>query len=100
LVVVPYTVEHNDIVLYESRNFTARAYAEELKDAFDVLYEEAATRRRLLSISAHERIAGHPARVKALSEFLDYAQKHKGVWFARKDEIARWTLETEPIARE
>jgi hypothetical protein len=21
-------------------------------------------------------------------------QKHKGVWFARKDEIARWTLES------
>ena len=25
---------------------------------------------------------------------IDYAQKHKGVWFARKDEIARWTLES------
>jgi peptidoglycan/xylan/chitin deacetylase (PgdA/CDA1 family) len=63
-----------------------------LKDAFDVLYEEAATRRRLLSVSTHDRISGHPARVKALSEFIDYAQKHKGVWFARKDEIAHWTL--------
>jgi hypothetical protein len=36
----------------------------------------------------------NPARVKAFAEFIDYAQKHKGVWFARKDEIARWTLES------
>src|SRR6267154_626955 len=92
-VVVPYTIEHNDIVLFESRHFSAQAFAQELKDAFDVLYEEAATRRRLLSVSAHDRISGHPARVKAHADFVDYAQKHKGVWFARKDEIARWTLE-------
>jgi peptidoglycan/xylan/chitin deacetylase (PgdA/CDA1 family) len=75
-------------------NRPAHAFAQELKDAFDVLYEEAATRRRLLSVSAHDRISGHPARVKAFAEFIDYAQKHKGVWFARKDEIARWTLES------
>jgi peptidoglycan/xylan/chitin deacetylase (PgdA/CDA1 family) len=92
--VVPYTVEHNDIVLFEARHFSAHAFAQELKDAFDVLYEEAATRRRLLSVSAHDRISGHPARVKAFAEFIDYAQKHNGVWFARKDEIARWTLES------
>ena len=46
----------------------------------------------MLSISTHDRISGHPARVKALGEFIEYAQKQKGVWFARKDEIAKWTL--------
>jgi peptidoglycan/xylan/chitin deacetylase (PgdA/CDA1 family) len=91
---VPYTLEHNDIVLFEGRHFSAHAFAQELKDAFDVLYEEAAARRRLPSGSAHDRISGHPARVKAHAGFIDYAQKHKGVWFARKDEIARWTLES------
>ena len=93
-VVVPYTVEQNDIVLFEARHFSAAAFAQELKDAFDVLYEEGAKRRRMLSVSAHDRISGHPARVKAVADFIDYAQKHKGVWFARKDEIAKWTLES------
>ena len=93
-VVVPYTVEQNDIVLFEARHFSAAAFAQELKDAFDVLYEEGAKRRRMLSVSAHDRISGHPARVKAFADFIDYAQKHKGVWFARKDEIAKWTLES------
>src|SRR5258706_15655887 len=37
-VVVPYTVEHNDIVLIESRHFSASAFGQELKNAFDVLY--------------------------------------------------------------
>jgi peptidoglycan/xylan/chitin deacetylase (PgdA/CDA1 family) len=91
-VVVPYSVEHNDIVLFEARHFSAAAFAQELKDAFDVLYAEAATRRRMLSISTHDRISGHPSRVKALGDFIDYAQKQTGVWFARKDEIAKWTL--------
>jgi peptidoglycan/xylan/chitin deacetylase (PgdA/CDA1 family) len=93
-VVVPYTVEQNDIVLFEARHFSAVAFAQELKDAFDVLYEEGVKRRRMLSVSAHDRISGHPARVKAFGDFIDYAQKHKGVWFARKDEIAKWTLES------
>ena len=93
-VVVPYTVEQNDIVLFEARHFSAAAFAQELKDAFDVLYEEGVKRRRMLSVSAHDRISGHPARVKAFGDFIDYAQKHKGVWFARKDEIAKWTLES------
>ncbi|MDA8125753.1 MAG: polysaccharide deacetylase family protein [Deltaproteobacteria bacterium] len=93
-VVVPYTVEHNDIVLFEARHFSAAAFAQELKDAFDVLYAEGAMRRRMLSVSTHDRISGHPSRVKALADFIDYAQRHKGVWFARKDEIARWALES------
>jgi hypothetical protein len=33
-------------------------------------------------------------RQSGFAEFIDYAQKHKGDWFARKDEIARWTLES------
>jgi peptidoglycan/xylan/chitin deacetylase (PgdA/CDA1 family) len=94
-VVVPYSVEHNDIVLFESRHFSGAAFAQELKDSFDVLYAEGATRRRMLSISTHDRIAGHPSRTKAMADFIDYAQKQKGVWFARKDEIARWALDSE-----
>jgi peptidoglycan/xylan/chitin deacetylase (PgdA/CDA1 family) len=61
-VVVPYTVEHNDIALFESRHFSAAAFAQELKDAFDVLYEEAGSRRRMFSISTYDRIAKHRKR--------------------------------------
>ncbi len=92
--VVPYTFRNNDIVRYTgSTAMTGAAYTQELKDDFDVLYAEGETRRRMMSISAHDRIAGTPARVKALDDFIAYAKEHKGVVFMRKDEIARWALE-------
>lgn len=92
--VVPYTFRNNDIVRYSgSTAMTGAAYTQELKDDFDVLYAEGKTRRRMMSISAHDRIAGTPARVKALDNFITYAKEHKGVVFMRKDEIARWALE-------
>lgn len=91
--VVPYTFRNNDIVRYTgSTAMTGAAYTQELKDEFDVLYAEGATRRRMMSVSAHDRLAGTPARVKALDNFITYAKQHKGVVFMRKDEIARWAL--------
>jgi hypothetical protein len=46
----------------------------------------------MMSISAHDRIAGTPARVKALDDFIQYAKQHAGVKFMRKDNIARWIM--------
>jgi peptidoglycan/xylan/chitin deacetylase (PgdA/CDA1 family) len=89
--VVPYTADYNDM---HSLSFTSAAFGQEMKDAFDVLYEEGAKRRRMFTISCHDRLSGHPARIKALADFIDHCQKQKGVWFARKDEIARFALES------
>ncbi|RKG99907.1 polysaccharide deacetylase family protein [Corallococcus carmarthensis] len=91
--VVPYTLGMNDILNFESRNYTADQFASELKNEFDALYAEAGERRRMMSISMHDRISGRPGRVKMLEEFIRYAQRQPGVWFARKDALARWTLE-------
>lgn len=91
-VAVPYTHRNNDIVRFDAPAMTGAAFAQELKDEFDVLYAEAATRRRMMSISTHDRIAGQPAKVKALDDFLTYARAHPGVAFLRKDEIARFAL--------
>nr|WP_216622949.1 polysaccharide deacetylase family protein [Corallococcus exercitus] len=93
LAVVPYTLGMNDILNFESRNYTADQFASELKNEFDALYAEAGERRRMMSISMHDRISGRPGRVKMLEEFIRYAQRQPGVWFARKDALARWTLE-------
>jgi hypothetical protein len=78
----------------------AAEFASELKADFDVLYQEAATRRRMMSVSTHDRISGIPARVKAIGEFIDYAQKHPGVVFMRKDAIARFALTQADTPRE
>lgn len=87
-VIVPYTINLNDIVQFERYNFDTIGFEQQLYDEFDQLYEEAAKRRRMMSISLHDRIAGRPARVRSLKRFIEYALKEKGVVFLRKDEIA------------
>ena len=96
-VTVPYTFHMNDISSYPFEQFNPVAYEQALKDEFDQLYEEGATRRRLMIIGMHDRINGHANRVRVLDRFLTYARSHRDVWFARKDEIARWALETRSI---
>jgi peptidoglycan/xylan/chitin deacetylase (PgdA/CDA1 family) len=98
--VVPYTLHMNDIVDYETRYFNTAMYADDLKAEFDALYSEAGTRRRMMSVSAHDRIAGRPSRSKVLEEFIVYAQSHPGVAFMRKDAIARFALESTLTVRE
>jgi peptidoglycan/xylan/chitin deacetylase (PgdA/CDA1 family) len=98
--VVPYTLHMNDIVDYETRYFSTAMYADDLKAEFDALYAEAGTRRRMMSVSAHDRIAGRPSRAKVLEQFIVYAQSHPGVAFLRKDEIARFALESPVTVRE
>jgi peptidoglycan/xylan/chitin deacetylase (PgdA/CDA1 family) len=98
--VVPYTLHMNDIVNYEARYFSTEAYAADLKREFDVLYEEGAHRRRMMSVSAHDRIAGRPARMRVLEDFIQYAQSHPGVSFMRKVDIANYAITSPRTVRE
>ena len=75
-------------------------YAGDLKADFDALYAEGEHRRRMMSVSAHDRIAGRPSRTKTHEEFITYAQSHPGVVFMRKDEIARFALSSPQTIRE
>ena len=70
------------------------AYEQALTDGFDQLYDEGAHRRRMIVVSMHDRIACHANRVRVLDRLLTYARSKTGVWFARKDEIAPYALET------
>ncbi|WP_367192132.1 polysaccharide deacetylase family protein [Amorphus sp. 3PC139-8] len=91
--VVPYTRRNNDIDRFHQLSLSAANFGSDLRDEFDVLYAEAATRRRMMSVSVHDRIGGQPAIAKVVSDFIGYAKEHPGVIFLRKDEIARWAME-------
>ena len=91
--VVPYTIRNNDIGrIAGSTAMTGAAFLQELKDEFDILYTEGENRRRMMSISAHDRIAGTPTMIKAFDAFITYAKAHSGVSFMRKVDIAKWAL--------
>ena len=66
---------------------------------FDQLYEEAG-QRRMMSVSAHDRISGTPQMVRAWDAFLHYVKEKPGVAFLRKDAIVRWALESTLTLRE
>ena len=87
----------NDIASYTFQNWDPPAYEQALKDEFDQLYEEGATRRRMMAVGLHDRISGHANRVRVLDRFLSYARSKPDVWFARKDEIAAWALKHREI---
>ena len=90
---MPYTVHLNDIASFDFPGFSPADYEQQLVDEFDQLYEEGANRRRLMVIGLHDRISGRPSRVRVLDRILARLRERPDVWWARKDEIARWTLE-------
>jgi len=87
-VVMPYVLRNNDIVNIAGKNWSPDQFLAQLKAEFDQLYEEGSHRRRMMSISLHDRIGGGPAVVHVVDEFIQYAKKHNGVVFMRKDDIA------------
>jgi len=98
--VVPYTIRNNDILLIEGRHFSADQFYQHLRLEFDQLYNEAAKRRRMMSISFHDRIGGTPQIVQAARNFFTYATQQKGVSFKRKDQIAQIALTDKNTIRE
>lgn len=96
--VIPYSVDANDVKFTNPAGFgTGEEFFGYLKDAFDVLYREGATRPRMMSVGLHMRIVGRPGRAAALARFLDYALGRDGVWVCRREDIARHWIATHPF---
>jgi peptidoglycan/xylan/chitin deacetylase (PgdA/CDA1 family) len=55
----------------------------------DLPYWTMATYPKMMNIGLHMRAIGHPARAKALYDFIKYAKSLPNVWFARRIEIAK-----------
>jgi peptidoglycan/xylan/chitin deacetylase (PgdA/CDA1 family) len=96
--VVPYSFEVNDARFWRGGLVSVGDFAEYMRSAFDCLYAESQTVPKMMSIGLHCRIAGTPARSRALVTFLEYARGFPGVWFARRIDIARWWLTHQPPA--
>jgi peptidoglycan/xylan/chitin deacetylase (PgdA/CDA1 family) len=96
-VTVPYTVHMNDLASFDFAGFSPADYEQQLLDEFEQLHEEGGTRRRMMSISLHDRISGHASRVRVLDRFLTWARQQPNIWWARRDQIADWALQTPGI---
>ena len=97
--VVPYTLDANDMRFLAVQGFNSgEQFYAYLKDSFDALYAEGRDTPRMMSVGLHCRIAGKPGRIFALERFLRYVSKKRGVWFARRIDIARHWAKRYPAA--
>lgn len=93
IVCVPYSNDINDFNMFARGGMSTSSGLETLKLCFDQLYAEGAQTGRIMNFGMHPHVMGQPHRISALSEFIEYANSHKDVWFPSREEIASWYLE-------
>jgi peptidoglycan/xylan/chitin deacetylase (PgdA/CDA1 family) len=90
---IPYSLEMNDIIVYNFQRGTPRRFAEMLKANFDQLYEEGAESGVVMCIPLHAFAVGTPHRIDAFAEALEYITGHDDVWVTTGREIAEHYLD-------
>ena len=97
LLTMPYTLELNDVPTILGKGASAQVFAEMIRDQFDVLYEEAKALPRVMAISIHPFITGHPFRMKHFRAALEYIASHDDIWPATGAEINDWYPATHDV---
>ena len=97
--VVPHTFANNDNKFARGWWATSDDFYTWMRDAFDVMWREGASRPAMMSVSLHLRVSGHPARFAGVERFLDYVQKQPEVWLCTRDQVARHWIANHPYQR-
>ena len=94
IVIMPRTnIPHNDFIMWVGAKNAPGVMWEGFKDTFDQLYAEGCNGSpKWTEITLHFHMAGRPTLIPTVRKCLEYAKQHEGVWFARKREIAEWTM--------
>ena len=90
LLTMPYTLELNDVPTILGKGASGEVFGRMIVDQFDVLYAEGMERPRIMSISLHPFISGHPFRMKHLAAALAYVASHSAVWLTTGGEVNDW----------
>jgi putative urate catabolism protein len=92
--IVPYSLDANDMKMVALNGFTeGDQFFRYLCDTFEQLCEEGG---RMMSVGLHGRIAGRPARARAVARFVDHVLASGDAWIARRVDIARHWLAEHP----
>jgi allantoinase len=87
LVAIPYTLELNDMPLFNAPSIGTEEFYRRICETFDVLYEEGAAQPRVMCIALHPFLIGVPHRIRWLDRALDYICGHDRVWRTTGGEI-------------
>jgi peptidoglycan/xylan/chitin deacetylase (PgdA/CDA1 family) len=86
----------NDLAMWLKPKNPPSLLWEQFKDTFDTLYAEGeAGCPKWIEIVIHCHVGGRPTLQPTYRRCFDYAKSHAGVWYARKRDIAEWTLTRE-----
>src|SRR4029453_4911560 len=86
---IPYSIELNDMPLFNAPSIDIQDFHRRICETFDVLYEEGETTPRVMGIALHPFLIGVPHRIRYLDKALKYIASHQKVWFATGHEIIK-----------
>jgi allantoinase len=92
LYTLPYSLETNDIPVMAVQYHEAPYWTQKCKDTFDRLYEEGASRPKIMAIAIHPYLSGQPSRIKYLENIYEYISKFTGVLHWNGEQILDWYL--------
>jgi peptidoglycan/xylan/chitin deacetylase (PgdA/CDA1 family) len=92
LVVVPYSLEINDIPIMLIQHHEAPQLFNRARDQFDRLYEEGQESARIMAIAVHPYISGVPHRIKYFEQIYAYMKQKSGVLFWKGEDVLDWHL--------
>jgi peptidoglycan/xylan/chitin deacetylase (PgdA/CDA1 family) len=87
LYAIPYSIELNDMPLFNVPSIDIDDFYRRICETIDVLYDEAADGGRVMGIALHPFLIGVPHRIRYLDRALKYIAAHSKVWFATGSEI-------------
>ena len=90
IVMVPYSVELNDIAIMVIQHHEARVLYERTMAQFERLYRDGKDSARVLAICVHPYVSGVPHRIEAFERIFEELKQRPGVLFWTNEEILDW----------
>lgn len=87
LYAAPYTIELNDMPMFNMPSIGNEEFERRIITTFDVLYREGAVLPRVMCIAVHPFLIGVPHRIGVLDRALSHIAGHDKVWFATGSEL-------------
>ncbi len=84
---IPYSLELNDMPLFNNPSISITDFHRRICETFDVLYQEGAKSPRVMCIALHPFLIGVPHRIRWLDKALAHIRSHDKVWLATGAEI-------------
>lgn len=101
LIVMPYSLEINDSVIYAVEKHSSPEMYQRVADALETFGEELKSQPRVLTLALHPHLIGVPHRIGYLARILEVLQKRSDTIFMTGSQIADWFIaaDADPTVR-